>query len=259
MTLFEILSLAVVQGLTEFLPVSSSGHLVLAGSLFGTLPEENLPTIIALHVATACAALLFYRRDIADLVRGLVAREKGALRLLLLIAGATVATAVIGLTFRGLLAGLFSSTRVVAASLFATGAILISASLRSPGGETMEEMAWWKALLIGLAQGIAIVPGLSRSGTTIAVALFLGLRRTEAVKFSFLLLIPATAGATLLESLQTASLGGGNLLQLAAGFLVAALVGYASILLVLRWTGSGRLWYFGVYCWSVAALAALAG
>jgi undecaprenyl-diphosphatase len=259
MTLFEVLALAIVQGLTEFLPVSSSGHLVLAGSLFGTLPGENLPTIIALHVATACAALLFYRREIADLTRGILAGEKGALRLLLLIAGATVATAVIGLTFKGVLERLFSSSRVVAASLFATGAILVSASLLPPGKEAMEEMAWWKALLIGLAQGIAIVPGLSRSGTTIAVALFLGLRREEAVRFSFFLLIPATAGATLLESLEVASLGGGNLLQSIAGFLVAALVGYASILLVLRWTGSGKLWYFGVYCWSVAALAAFAG
>jgi undecaprenyl-diphosphatase len=231
----------------------------LAGSLFGTLPEENLPTIIALHVATAGAALLFYRREIAGLVRGIVSREKGALRLLLLIVGATAATAVIGLTFRGVLEGLFSSSRTVAASLFVTGAVLLATSRRRPGGEAMEEMAWWKALLIGIVQGIAIVPGLSRSGITIAAALFLGLRREEAVKFSFFLLIPATAGATLLESLQVASLGGGNLLQSAAGFLVAALVGYASILLVLRWTGSGKLWYFGIYCWSVAALAAFAG
>lgn len=259
MTLFEILSLAVIQGLTEFLPVSSSGHLVLAGSLFGTLPEENLPTIIALHVATACAALLFYRREFADLARGIVSREKGALRLLLLIVGATAATAVLGLTFRSVLEGLFSSARTVAASLFITGAVLLATSRLRPGGEVMEEMAWWKALLIGTVQGIAIVPGISRSGITIAAALFLGLRREEAVKFSFFLLIPATAGATLLESLQVASLGGGNLLQSAAGFLVAALVGYVSILLVLRWTGSGKLWYFGVYCWSVATLATFAG
>jgi undecaprenyl-diphosphatase len=259
MTLSEVLSLALLQGLTEFLPVSSSGHLVLAGSLFGTLPEENLPTIIALHGATACAAILFYRRELAGLAQGIVARERAALRLLLLLAGATAATAVIGLAFRSTLEGLFSSSRVVAASLFATGAILVAASRRPPGGEAMEEMALWKALLIGFAQGIAIVPGLSRSGATIAAALFLGIRRKEAVKFSFLLLIPATAGASLLESFQIASTGGSNLLQSIAGFLVAALVGYASILLVLRWTGSGRLWYFGAYCWSVAALAALAG
>jgi undecaprenyl-diphosphatase len=259
MTLSEVLSLAVVQGLTEFLPVSSSGHLVLAGTLFGAVPEETLPTIIALHVATACAALLFYRREIAGLARGIVSREKEALRLALLIVGATAATAVIGLTFKDFLEGLFFSTRAVAASLFATGAILMAASRLPPGGEAMEEMAWWKALLIGLVQGIAIVPGLSRSGITIAAALFLGLRREEAVKFSFFLLIPATAGATLLEALHVASLGGGNLLQSVAGFLVAAVIGYASILLVLRWTGSGKLWYFGVYCWSVAALAAFAG
>ena len=109
---------------------------------------------------------------------------------------------------------------------------------------------------MGAAQAVAIVPGISRSGMTIAASLFLGLRRSDAVEFSFLPLLPATIGAALYEATKFAGLGGGNLAGTAAGFIAASLVGYASIFLVLRWTKKGKLWYFGVYCWLAAAAAA---
>lgn len=259
MTTLEVLFLAIIQGLTEFLPVSSSGHLVLAGSLFDTPLESGFAVIVIIHVATAAAALVFYRKDISAILHGLFAGEEEPRRLCLIIATATLATAAIGLGFQPVFEGLFLSPGSVAPSLFATGSFLIAASFVPPGGGRIEKLPYWKALLIGIAQGVAIIPGISRSGATIAVALFLGLRREEAVRFSFFLLIPATAGATLLEGFRIASLEQGLLLQSVAGFLTAALVGYASIYLVLRWTSSGRLWYFGLYCWAVAAIANFSG
>ena len=259
MTFLEVLFLALLQGLTEFLPVSSSGHLVLAGSIFEVPLESGFALIVIIHMATAAAALVFYREDIAAVIRGLGAGEEEARRIFLLVAAATLTTAAIGFGFQPLFEGLFLSPVSVAPSLFVTGALLIAASFVPPGGEALGRTAWWKAILVGMAQGMAIVPGISRSGATIAAALFLGLRREEAVRFSFLLLIPATAGAALLESFRIASLEKGLLLQSVAGFLTAAVVGYVSIYLVLRWTGSGRLWYFGLYCWAVAAAAFIAG
>jgi undecaprenyl-diphosphatase len=259
MTLFEALVMAVLQGVTEFLPVSSSGHLVLASAFFDTLAENSFSLILVTHVATGCAALVFYRRDIGGLIRGIPAGEKDSRRLLLLLASATLVTAVLGLNFRQFFESLYLTPRTVAPGLFLTGTLLMAVSFLSPGKERLEKIALWKALLIGMVQAVAIVPGISRSGATIAAGLFLGLRREEAVKFSFLLLIPATAGAALLESSRITSLEGGLLLQSVAGFFTAALVGYASILLVRRWTGSGRLWYFGLYCWVAAAAAVLSG
>lgn len=259
MTLPEVLFLALLQGLTEFLPVSSSGHLVLAGSLFDTPLESSFALIVIIHVATAAAALVFYRKDISVILRGLLAGDDESRRLCFIIATATLATAVIGLGFQPAFEGLFLSPGSVAPSLFATGTFLIAASFVPPGGQQAAKAPYWKALLIGIAQGVAIIPGISRSGATIAAGLFLGLRREEAVRFSFFLLIPATVGATLLEGFRIASLDQGLLLQSVAGFLTAALVGYASIYLVLRWTSSGRLWYFGLYCWAVAGVAVLWG
>jgi undecaprenyl-diphosphatase len=259
MTLFEALVMAVIQGVTEFLPVSSSGHLVLAGAFFDILSENSFTLILVTHVATGCAALVFYRRDIGGLLRGVPAGEKDSRRLLLLLAAATTVTAVLGLSFRPFFESLYRTPRTVAPGLFLTGALLMATSFLAPGRGRLERVPLWKALLVGLVQTLAIVPGISRSGATIAAGLFLGLRREEAVRFSFLLLIPATAGAALVETSRISSLGGGLLLQSVAGFFTAALVGYASILLVRKWTGSGRLWYFGLYCWVAAAVAVLSG
>ena len=254
-TLFEALALAVLQGLTEFLPVSSSGHLVLAGSFFENFDSGNLALIIILHLATALAAALYYRRELISLAVGVLGRRKEDVRLLALLAVATTVTAVIGLNFESFFESLFSTPRAAAAGLFATGAILIAVSRLSPPVGSLATLTWQRALLIGLAQGIAIIPGVSRSGTTIAAGIFLGLSREESVRFSFFLLIPATLGAALLHATDLASAGTANLVLSAAGFATATAVGYASILLVLKWTGSGRLWYFGIYCWCAALFA----
>jgi len=263
MNWFEALFLAVLQGLTEFLPVSSSGHLVLAQTFFGIDPASAFVYDIVLHLGTALAALVFFRRDVAAVLRGLFppyqkapAALLEARRLLLLLAAATVPTAVIGLSFKDFFEGLFASPTAVVAALAVTGTILIASSLLPATALAIERAPWWRAALVGVAQGIAIVPGISRSGSTIVAGLAVGLRREDAVRFSFLLFLPAILGATLLE-LRHPPAGPGVPIALAtAGFAAAAATGYLAILLVLRWTRAGKLWQFGLYCWAVAGLAA---
>lgn len=263
MNWFEGLSLAVVQGLTEFLPVSSSGHLVLAQTFFGIEPAAAFFFDIVLHLGTALAALAFYRRDVAHVLRGLLppyrqapAPVREARRLLLLLAVATVPTAVIGFTFKDFFEGLFAAPGAVVAALAVTGAFLIASSLLPAATLAIERASWWRAALVGVAQGISIVPGISRSGSTIVAGLALGLRREDAVRFSFLLSLPAICGAALLELRHLPA--GADKVPLAltlCGFATAAATGYLAILMVLHWTRAGKLWQFGLYCWAMAGLA----
>jgi undecaprenyl-diphosphatase len=264
MNWFEALTLAVVQGLTEFLPVSSSGHLVLAQTLFGIQPAAAFLYDIVLHLGTALSALVFYRRDVAEVLRGLLPPYRQAppelgeaRRLLLLLVAATVPTAAIGFTFKDFFEGLFASPAAVVAALVATGAFLIASALLPAAGRPLGDAPWWKAALVGVAQAIAIVPGISRSGSTIVAGLALGLRREDAVRFSFLLSLPAICGAALLELRHVPSGQAGTPFTItAAGFAAAAVTGYLAILVVLRWTRAGKLWHFGLYCWAAAGIAA---
>jgi len=262
MNWFEALALAIIQGLTEFLPVSSSGHLVLAQTFFGIDPANAFVYDIVLHLGTALAALVFFRHDVAAVLRGLFppyrqapAAQRQARRLLLLLAAATVPTAVIGLAFKDFFESLFASPAAVVGALAVTGTFLIASSLLPASTLAVESAPWWRAALIGVAQGIAIVPGISRSGSTIVAGLALGLRREDAVRFSFLLFLPAILGAALLELRHPPAGAGVPTVLAAAGFAAAAATGYLAILLVLRWTRAGRLWQFGLYCWAVAGLA----
>jgi undecaprenyl-diphosphatase len=260
---FAALALAVIQGLTEFLPVSSSGHLVLAQTIFGIQPANAFVYDIVLHLGTALAALVFFRHDVTNVLRGLLPPYRqappellGARRLLVLLAAATVPTAVIGLSFKDFFEGLFASPTAVVVALAVTGTFLIASSLLQSASQPLDRAPWWKAVLVGVAQGVAIVPGISRSGSTIVAGLTIGLRREDAVRFSFLLFLPAILGATLLE-LRHPPVGAGVPTSLAAaGFVTAAMTGYLAILLVLRWTRDGKLWQFGLYCWAVAAIGA---
>jgi undecaprenyl-diphosphatase len=263
MNWLEALALAVIQGLTEFLPVSSSGHLVLAQTFFGIDPASAFIYDIVLHLGTALAALVFFRRDVADVLRGLLPPYRQAppelaeaRRLLLLLAAATAPTAVIGFTFKDFFEGLFASPAAVVGALAVTGTFLIASALLPAAGRPLRDAPWWKAVLIGIAQGVAIVPGISRSGSTIVAGLAVGLRREDAVRFSFLLFLPAILGATLLELRHPPSGASVSISLAAAGFVAAAVTGYLAILFVLRWTRAGKLWQFGLYCWAAAGIAA---
>ncbi|MEM6328798.1 MAG: undecaprenyl-diphosphate phosphatase [Planctomycetota bacterium] len=266
MSLLEILILAVVQGLTEFLPVSSSGHLVVANELLeaiGKPPTEDLVEVsIVLHLGTLAAVLCYYRREIAKLLGA----DWRVLPLLIL---GTIPAAVVGV---GIKKGMPDATadavleNVLLAGLMfpVTAVLLFAASRRTPGETEYQQLTWRHALAIGAAQALAILPGISRSGSTIAAGLFSGLKREAASTFAFLLAIPAIAGAGVLEGLDVLEAGatGTPAGVLAAGFAVSFAVGYAALALLIQFVKRGRLavfaWYLlplgvAVVAWRLAA------
>ncbi len=250
--------LGVVQGLTEFLPVSSSGHLVLFQQLV-SLPGDQLFFDLALHMGTLLPVLWVYRADLLRMLRAPVAEsgpiaERPGTRLMGLIVLGSIPTAIIGLLFEDLFEQIFASPAALTVTFTLTGALLFLSG-RVPQGEATElEMKPWQALLIGLAQGLAITPGISRSGTTIAVALFLGMRREYAARFSFLLSIPAIGGAFLLK-LKDIRPGAIAVDATLVGALAALVSGYLALRLLIRLVKSGDFSRFAWYVWAVAAFS----
>lgn len=266
---FQAIVLGVVQGLTEFLPVSSSGHLVLFQNWFG-LREPELAFDISVHVGTLVAVGLFFRRDIGAILAALADFLKrmatgraawsefaadGDLRLAGLIAAASVPTALIGLGFHEIADRLFGSVRLVGLALMATCLLLLATRRSTVRQHTMADFSLATALAIGVIQGLAIVPGISRSGATIALGLILGLSRDTAARFSFLLSIPAICGAALIGAGELASGGGPPLTTVALGTAVSAGVGYAALWMLVYIVRRGRLHLFAPYCALVGILA----
>lgn len=265
---FEALVLGVVQGATEYLPVSSSGHLVIFQHLFG-LTEPALLFDIVLHVATLLAVLWFYRRDILDLVRqsgaAVASLTRGGswsavqdrypgFRLAWLIVIGTIPTALIGVTLQDTFESLFGSLRTVGVMLWVTGLILLATRITTGGERTVRDLKVVDALLIGLVQGLAITPGISRSGSTIGVALLLGVQKETAARYSFLLSVPSIVGALVLKMGDA-----GHAIGLSAttiGFVAALLTGYLCLALLVRVVKRGKLAWFAPYCF-LAGLAAI--
>ena len=196
--------LGLIQGLTEFLPVSSSGHLVLTGHLIG-LPSTGLVFELLLHLATLVAVIFYYRSDVLALIKAIPRALKAPIsgyqtdadvRLGLLVIAATIPTGVIGLLFKDAFEGLAAHPQAVGSALLVTAALLTATHWIRPQAR---ELNLSMALAIGFVQGLAITPGISRSGATIALALLLGLATIHAARFSFLISIPAIAGAAILK------------------------------------------------------------
>jgi undecaprenyl-diphosphatase len=264
MEIYKAVVLGLLQGITEFLPVSSSGHLVLGQHLFG-LTEPELLFDVVLHLGTLIAVIAIYHREIATLFAeffGLPGNIKQAgswsaawntrmnLRLMVLIIIGSIPTALIGFLFKDQFEVLFGSTLAVGIALLVTGGFLFLTRYINRRGHDISTCGPKDALLIGVAQGLAITPGISRSGITITTGLFLGLDRELAARFSFLLFIPAILGALLLQILDAGS-GSAGLPALCAGFFSALISGLAALVLLLRLVRRGRLHYFGYYCWLV--------
>ena len=243
--------LGLVQGLTEFLPVSSSGHLVLLQHFIG-FKGNNLLFDLLVHLATLLAVLIYFARDIASLLK---LRGEGERRLVLYILVATVVTAFIGFTFRRPLEALFYRPQMVVITLGLTGLILFVGERFSHGRKPMTSFGLWGSAGVGLAQGMAIVPGISRSGTTVSAALLLGMDRSHAGRFSFLIAIPAIFGAFLLEARGLKALPHEAIGPYLLGMGVAFVVGLGSIKLFLRAIVKRRLLWFSLYCWAVAAIS----
>jgi undecaprenyl-diphosphatase len=249
--MLHILILAAVQGLTEFLPVSSSGHLVLLQHVFGG-HEGDLFLDVVLHVGTLGSVLMVYRRDVARLLR-LDAAARGYL---LALAVGTLPAVAVGLLLKDAVAAAFQSPVFAAGGLLVTGALLLSTRRARPGEDLPEPwqpraVVWWRAVLIGCAQALAICPGISRSGSTIAASLWLGLARAEAARFSFLLSVPAIGGALVLTLLD----GDLDTRSGVPGLILGALVAFAVGLLAIRWTRLAVIQrHFWKFAWYVLAL-----
>ena len=254
MSLWFSAVMGLIQGLTEFIPVSSSAHLRLAPALFHQ-PDPGAAFTAVIQFGTLAAVIVYFARDLfVDLPRAMF-KEPGSPngRLPYLLVLATLPIVLGGLLLKHHIEGNFRSLYVVATTMTVVGAILVYVDRRaaaSAAQRTIHHLVWSDALLIGLAQTCALVPGVSRSGATICMALMLGMRRSDAARFSFLMSIPAVGGAGILElkeALHGGALGGGALVPILVATGVAAVSGYLTIAWFMRWLSSRELTAFGVY------------
>ena len=254
MTLWQAVLLGTIQGLTEFLPVSSRGHLALAQALMPGFSQPGLVFDVALHLGTVVAIAALEWPKIVEVVR-----ERYVLRLGAQLVLAMAATSVLALPLRHWAEDSIRYPLLIAAGFVVTGALLIAVRSRS-GDLEGPGMTWGASAIVGLAQGVVVLlPGMSRSGTTIAAGLGCGLRRRWAADFSFLLSIPAILGAAVVEgwSHRAELAAARSLLAPAlAGTLTAAVVGFAALVLVRRLVQQGRLHLFAYYLFPLAALTA---
>jgi undecaprenyl-diphosphatase len=250
----QAITLGFIQGVTEWLPISSTGHLRIAEQFFGLA----LPLLfdVILHVGTLIIVLLFFRRDIKlvliALVKGDFKSENG--KLIPLVIVGTVPTAIIGVVFNSSIETYFSSFLPIAGAFITCGVVLY---FSKTGTEQNANITYIQALAIGVAQGVALIPGLSRSGLTIATALMLGVRREKAFKFSFLLSVPAVIGAlglTLYEQNEMLTLVGVGVTEIFVGIAVSLVVSYFALKLLWKALAGRKFYLFAFYCWLIGAI-----
>lgn len=272
MNIFQSTILGIIQGITEFLPVSSSGHLVLFQHLLG-LKEAELLFDITVHLGTLAAVVIFFRREINTIIISVfryckTAFKTGSFTLskddletkfaLLIIAG-SVPTAIIGLMFHKIADQLFSSGFITGLMLILTGLILFFTRFIKKLPKENKFFSFKDALIIGISQGLAVMPGLSRSGTSISAGLFLGLNHETAAKYSFLLSIPAIVGASILSF---ADMSNSNLIPsetILAGVISSCASGYFALKFLVYIVKKGRLHYFSPYCLAIGLITIISG
>jgi len=259
--------LGIIQGLTEFLPVSSSGHLVLLQNLFG-IREPELLFDISLHIGTLIAIFIVFYREIRNILQTLLRlpvlikssgnlkslfADNEEIRIAVLIITGSIPTAILGILFHQIVDQIFGSVWIVGAMLIVTGTLLWFTRQISTEGRPLRKVRIRDVLMIGVMQGLAIMPGISRSGSTIAVALFLGINREIAGRYSFLLSIPAILGAMILGLDSTTIQTNIPVRITLLGTVIAAIVGYIALKILLRLVKQGHLYYFAPYCWLLGA------
>ena len=268
MTYLQAAILGIVQGLAEFLPISSSGHLALLQYFFGVESDSVLLFTVMMHVGTLVSVFIIYRKDIWSLIKELIATIKDLFtgkglrinsspmrRMGFMIIVATIPTAIIGLLFEDFFEGLYASIVSIAIGLIFTGTILLVAERMGKSDKGPMEMKWRHAIFIGIMQGIAICPGVSRSGSTLFGGLMAGLKREFAVEFAFLISIPSILGSVILEA-PDALAGGADASMLGPivlGVVLAAISGIVAIKAMIRVVSNKRLVGFSIYVWLVAA------
>ena len=255
MSVLEAIIMGILQGLTEFLPVSNSGHLEIANYLFGIEAESNLQFTMAVHAATVLSTITVFFREIVELFKGLFRfRMNEETRYVINLLISMIPIAVVGFFFKDAIEGLFTSNLVlVGIMLLVTACLLTFAGLAKPRTGTITPK---NAFIIGLAQALAVLPGLSRSGTTISTGLLLGVQRSEVSKFSFLMVLVPIIGMNLLELIGAPTGGEGiGTWQLVGGFAAAYLTGTLACRWMIRIVNRGKLTWFAVYCAAVGLLS----
>lgn len=257
MSLIKAILLGVVQGLTEFLPVSSSGHLVIFQHFF-KVESAGVTLEVLLHFGTLLAVFWVFRRDFLDLLK--FPRDRVQRRFLLLLILGCIPTALIAFFLGDFIESIFHSLLLTGAALVVTGGILKLLTLLPEGRKGLTAMQPGDALWIGLLQGIAVIPGISRSGSTITAALWRGLDRATAVRYSFMLAAPVIFGATMLEIKNMIGEGieRALLLEYTAGTVAACIFGILAIRLFIRLLQQRKFHYFAYYCWAAGAAVIVA-
>jgi len=251
MTYFDALLLGILQGLTEFLPVSSSGHLVLAQAILG-VKQPGVAFEVLLHLGTLLAVLIYFRSQLTLLVRSIfdanMKRERTIVGYLVI---GTIPAGLAGLFFKDFFERAFSNPAMTSLMLLVTGLVLLSTRFFKRGNRRVSILS---AIIMGIGQAVAILPGISRSGTTIAAGMISGVRPSEAAEFSFLLAIPAILGAAALKSKEMLTLTSDLLGQYLVGAVFSFLFGLVAVYVVLAVVKRGKLDYLAYYCFAAGAV-----
>ena len=257
MTNFEAFILGLIQGLTEFLPVSSSGHLELGKAILGdsSVPEESLLFTVVLHFATALSTIVVFRKDVWEIIRGLFQFKNNeetlfSLKIILSMVPATM----VGLLFEEQLEAFFDGDiRFVGFMLLITAVLLYFADRAK---DTHKKVTFRNAFIVGVSQAIAILPGISRSGATISTSVLLGVDKTKAARFSFLMVVPLIIGKMGKDILSgELSLESENIFAMGAGFIAAFIAGLAACTWMIQIVKKSKLSYFAIYCLLVGLIA----
>ncbi len=249
--MFEALLLGMVQGLTEFLPVSSSGHLVLGQALLG-IDESGVTFEVVVHLGTVCAVLWVYRRRVGELLAGMAGAQPEAWGYAGLILLASIPAGLAGVFARPLFEEAFDQPVLAAAMLLVTGAIVYTLRFTVAAAPD-DDVDVRRSLWVGAAQAAAILPGISRSGSTVALGVWMGVSPMRMAEFSFLLSVPAIAGAGLLQLGHVGDAAALSMPPLVAGFAAAAVSGVLAIQLFVRMLRAGTFHRFAWYCWAVGS------
>ena len=257
MNFIDAIFLGVLQGATEFLPVSSSGHLVLAQHLLGDFEQPGVLFDVLLHVGTMVAVAVYFWKELRDLLSSPWRKDLKAQadrRMLGLLLIASIPTAAIGLLFKNLFAQIFEQPVIVCLMLMVTGTLLVIGERYRSNLRKQEQMNIYDALIVGTVQGFAIIPGISRSGSTIAVLLFRNIDGETAARFSFLMAMPAVFGAALLSMKDIQQVPAQQLPIYLAGTGMALFVGFFCIHLIMGVIRRRRLGLFAIYCWLAGSI-----
>lgn len=260
MDILQSFLLGLIQGLTEFLPISSSGHLALGRFFLGADTEVGITFEVVVHFGTLCSIVIYYKKELADLIKagfgflGAPSQKKDdpQVKIILFILVSMIPALIVGFTLKDYVEEIFMTPVLVCGMLIVTGFILFMTKFAKV---TEGEVTLRKSFLIGIAQAFAMIPGISRSGSTISTALYLGIKREEAANFSFLMVIPVIAGAMLLQIKEMIEIGvsDAQIISLVVGFLTSFISGYYALKYLIIILKKKGFHYFAYYCWLVGA------